>query len=223
MQVLLEDVLSWNEAQDVHYLVIDDEIKIDKLLPEEVVLLEERYHPRRQKRFCQGRWGVREALRRAGYKEGLDVPILMDSKGKGVWGTEHPPKISFSISHYHQKTLVAIAPQKVSIGVDMEAIDRRFQRPIERIMTIGERNFLKLLDTDDRDDLDWGFTAIWVAKESVAKACGLGWMAHQRDFPLTHLEKYGRDLTCRWEGSYGLFEIQVKDSPQGLLGFAEKK
>ncbi len=80
--------------------------------------------------------------------------------------------VAFNVSHSHERAVVAIT-KSVEVGVDVEHL-----RPLRQIEALAER----YLATEERETLlarpeaEWseGFVRLWVCKEAVVKAMGLG-------------------------------------------------
>lgn len=220
MDIMKEGKQPWH-GHEVTYLIIEGDVAPEALLPEELALVGERHHPRRRRRYCQGRWGVQEALRKAGFDEVVGTPINMDMQGRPFWGGGKNPDVSFSITHHAAMTMVAVAPGAVSIGVDLETIDPRFERPLEPILTPLERHFLDSLGEPESMERVWGATAIWVAKEALAKGTGKGWMAHQQDFPLYDLKIEDGCFLCHFK-EQNEWQVVVEEWQDRLMAFAGK-
>jgi 4'-phosphopantetheinyl transferase len=84
--------------------------------------------------------------------------------------SEYPCEVCFSCSHSQDVAVVAIAPRRVGVDIEVER-PRRQERIAERMFASQERSVLEAVDGDLRRHL---FHRCWVAKEAYAKGVGRG-------------------------------------------------
>ena len=131
----------------------------------------ERFHRAGDRRdFVVGRGLLRRLLSR--YTGRRAVELTNNRWGKPRLASSGPGAVQFNVSH--SGGLIALAFGNVeSIGVDVEALDRRVRHLelAERFFAPGERATLAALP---REQLATGFFNCWTRKEAVVKAHGMG-------------------------------------------------
>ena len=95
---------------------------------------------------------------------------------QGVW--QRTPLPSVSIGHSGGHAFVALAPAEVSIGIDGELLERRLAANAFDLMAKGDE--LTVLKS-----LPQHAMRMWVKKEAVQKAMGLGMHLNPRDIQLS--------------------------------------
>jgi phosphopantetheine--protein transferase-like protein len=106
------------------------------------------------------------------------IEVVADSNGAPRVRVADRPELSpllpaLAITHCQGHAIAALAPAAagVSVGVDLERIERRAPSFELNVLTDGERAMLDALDPARR--AEW-ITLLWVLKEAVSKALGLG-------------------------------------------------
>lgn len=135
---------------------------VDRLFPEERMLLPTTANPHYVASFAAGRIAAREAMLTLGEPAS---PILRGERGMPVW----PPHLRGSLTHKRDLAVAIVvrAESYVGVGIDLE-IHRssRHRRFSASICTANERTWLAQFD-GDRDAM---LLAIFSAKESIFKA-----------------------------------------------------
>ena len=95
---------------------------------------------------------------------------------QGVW--QRTPLPSVSIGHSGGHAFVALAPAEVRIGIDGELLERRLATNAFDLMATGD-------ELAEFKSLPQPATRMWVKKEAVQKAMGLGMHLNPRDIQLS--------------------------------------
>ncbi len=95
---------------------------------------------------------------------------------QGVW--QRTPLPSLSIGHSGGHAFVALAPAEVSIGIDGELLERRLATNAFDLMAKGD-------ELAELKSLPQHAMRMWVKKEAVQKAMGLGMHLNPRDIQLS--------------------------------------
>lgn len=95
---------------------------------------------------------------------------------QGVW--QRTPLPSVSIGHSGGHAFVALAPAEVSIGIDGELLERRLATNAFDLMAKGD-------ELAELKSLPQHAMRMWVKKEAVQKAMGLGMHLNPRDIQLS--------------------------------------
>lgn len=218
MDILLDGKLRWGD-DEIIYMIVGGDAEPEALLPDEWALLAHRNHPRRRHRYCLGRLGIQEALRRNGFDDVVGTPVVMDEQGKSYWGGDKPTNLSFSIAHHGEVTVIALAPESVKVGVDIEKVAEMFDRQLEPLLTPEEKKFVESMGPEMTEERNTGATALWVAKEALSKSTGGGWMAHQQDFPLKDIHYSEDKMSCKFSNGEK-WHVETMITPWGMVAIS---
>jgi 4'-phosphopantetheinyl transferase len=110
--------------------------------------------------------------------------------------------ISFNLSHSHQYALVAVAPGAVEVGIDIERVAARSGTDAWARVMLGQRAYSRLTEVPDTRRLAYLYQ-MWVRKEAVAKAIGLGLSVSLERLPVERAGKYTSrpEFILRFRGS----------------------
>ena len=121
------------------------------------------------------------------------------------------PDLRFSISHSHQRVLLAIANER-EVGIDIEYC-RKFADMAtlaENLFSVRERAILRSLPAEMRE---YAFYCCWVRKEAYLKATGQGLSAPLHDFDVTIAPgEPAALLTVQWD-AHAIEDWSLYDLP----------
>jgi len=128
---------------------------------------------KRAEEHASGRYLLAQLLFISGYDPNL-LRIDRDAYRRPmIAGLDFPPSVS--IAHSGGVAAVVIGPNRLAIGLDLEPLDVTRQRNILPLMASpGERKLLGKLWDEDAEEASVRTTELWVAKEAILKATGLG-------------------------------------------------
>lgn len=111
--------------------------------------------------------------------DAASLQIIRAENGKPCLGEEHRADMQFNLSHSGQHGIVAVSIGR-PVGVDIEVLraDFRWSELADRYFSGRENAWLGALPADEA--LRW-FFRLWVAKEAVLKAGGMGLSAALRE------------------------------------------
>lgn len=92
------------------------------------------------------------------------------------------------ISVSHCRDVVAVALSNVRCGVDVERLNRNFERVAERYITSEERQLC--LE-------EWWLAAVWCAKETLYKIAGREGVDFRHDMTIEALDTTSHTIHCR--------------------------
>jgi 4'-phosphopantetheinyl transferase len=129
--------------------------------------------PKNRNEFSATRAALRFILGEALGKSPQSLELMEDAEGKPyLLQNEGTPELWFNVSHCAQVSVIALTTCG-PIGVDVEAISSLLESAIsdDRLFSSSERAFIRSSVVTDRA---LSLTRVWVCKEAVAKAWGLG-------------------------------------------------
>lgn len=145
------------------------------------------YAYKRQKEFALGRYCAKKALQQLLVEE-IAFDSLTIGKGKsgepiveGKLGEDY----HVSISHSEQMIVALACPKKVTLGIDIEHFNDDYCKDIYNILTREEKTLIKRVTLCENSAL----YALWVAKESLAKALKTGFNLPLSDFEINKFEE----------------------------------
>jgi phosphopantetheinyl transferase (holo-ACP synthase) len=153
------------------------------------------HHPNGQRQFLLGRMAAKDAARGWLWEHGhgdlfpAEVAVANDESGRPL--LTHPGDADLRVSIAHTTGLgVAVLGEGVDVGIDIELVEERSDRFEQLVLTDAEQ----ALDPPPAlaGDRDAWRTALWAAKEAVAKAQGTGLQGRPKDFEVTRVD--GDDL-----------------------------
>ena len=138
---------------------------------------------KRRREHLSGRYLLGLALKQWGCEDLSYLEIQRDEFRaprlayiQGVW--QRTPLPSLSIGHSGGHAFVALAPAEVSIGIDGELLERRLATNAFDLMAKGD-------ELAELKSLPQHAMRMWVKKEAVQKAMGLGMHLNPRDIQLS--------------------------------------
>ncbi len=134
-------------------------------------------------------------------KDPAGMRLSYNSKGKPYF--QDYPGVCFNLSHAGDVVFGALSDKE--IGVDMERADRKILALSDHAYTKADRRHIE----ESEDPLMP--IKIWVIRESIAKAMGLG-LSAMTDFELMW---FSEDSGITWGGAY-TFHL-LKDAPEGYI------
>ncbi len=128
---------------------------------------------KRAEEHASGRYLLAQLLYLSGYDPNL-LRIDRDAFRRPILaGVDFPPSVS--IAHSGGAAAVIIGPNRMLIGLDIEPLDVTRQRNILPLMASpSERTSLAKLWDLDAEEASVRTTELWVDKEAILKATGLG-------------------------------------------------
>lgn len=203
-----DDIHIWTWRLDSEFLSACG----DWLTAEERDRCAELPEPHAQIRFAAGRSGLRFLLARYLGGEPSDVILKEDRFGKPCLGLD--ASLAFNLSHAGDIAAVALC-RGGEVGIDIE-VETAGHIELRGILSAEEKRQLHLLGLPlDRSVL----LQIWVWKEAVLKASGLGLSVDPAKVVLT-FERQGRRLVAR-NGTvpgFGSYELRSFVPVPGFVG-----
>jgi acyl transferase domain-containing protein/phosphopantetheinyl transferase (holo-ACP synthase) len=151
----------------------------------------EGHHPNAQRQFLLGRMAAKDAVRARLWDQGhgplfpAEVEIGNEASGRPVVRAPGGGDLRVSIAHTTGLG-VAIVGDGVDVGIDVEPVEERSERFAGMVLTDAEQALVA--PTRFAGDRDAWLTAVWAAKEAVAKATGRGLQGRPKDIEVTGVD-----------------------------------
>jgi phosphopantetheinyl transferase len=151
----------------------------------------ETHHPNGQRQFLLGRIAGKDAARGwlwdHGHGDLFPAEVSIDNEASGRPVLRHPGDADLRVSIAHTTGLgVALLGHGVDVGIDIEAVEPRSDRFEQLVLTDTEQSLTP--PPAFADDRDRWRTALWAAKEAVAKALGTGLQGRPKQFEATAVD-----------------------------------
>ena len=149
--------------------------------------------PEKRKQFIAGRICVKRALHDVLETDGEDTDLEVVSDNSTPPQAPEYPSLHLSISH--TKHLAAACCSKQGVGIDLEEIDDRPVRLLDRFCTDEEKASVLA-----EEDISLAATMMWTKKEAILKLLGKGFSLdprtiHVRDYRTESLVLEGHVLS----------------------------
>jgi 4'-phosphopantetheinyl transferase len=122
--------------------------------------------PKRRRDWRLGRWAAKRAIGRLFGVGPAEVRVVAAAGGAPEASVRAAPGPSISISHAGDRGLCAVAPPGVTVGCDLETIERRSPAFVAEWLTGPEQQLVEAAGPAR----DLAATLVWSAKESALKA-----------------------------------------------------
>ncbi|MES2211623.1 MAG: 4'-phosphopantetheinyl transferase superfamily protein [Pseudomonadota bacterium] len=181
--LLLNDCVLRTDRIDIwrYPLTAENQAVASFLSPSEQIRAKRFHFPRHQRRFTNAHSGLRLILARYINDTARNLAFTEGKQGKPQ--LSNVPLVQFNLSHSGEMALLVIG-QQYPIGIDLEYFSARTYYGIgEHLFSIKENQALKKAPPTLTALV---FFNIWVQKEALIKACGLGlsYPTQQFDVPI---------------------------------------
>lgn len=176
-------------------------------------------NPLHQRRYAWTQLWMASILKRYLPDPALPVKIHKDAAGRPHLALAGAP--SFSLSHCEHLVLLAVDPQGLAIGVDLEPEDpkRAMQGIVSRFFSPGDQQRFSGLSASQQLRVFYWW---WTAKEALGKASGQGITTELLSLELPMSP--GSGVQCVWAGAdYRLDGLGSWKGRRGALGRALRR
>lgn len=171
------------------------------LSADEIALLPAPRYGRRRHELAVGRLAAKHAL--AHLLPGVDfraISILPSVMGQPVVSGAGVANVGVSLSHSGEAAVAVAFPEACPLGVDIESFDADCEPVLSRHAAATERGLIR--DAAIGSDVE-GLTALWCAKEAMAKLLRCGLAAHGTTLGVADVRREGARLRFDFAGFAG--------------------